>query len=475
MPKSLPAGCPRAPTEGGGTTGEWIDNRCGDRAAGPRPEGVANAGAMPADLHGIVRSPVSRVGGRRRRTGCGRNLIVPKLLLVLAAVLAALCSPARGDPGFRKWIAEFCAAAVAQGITRETCDAAFAGIEAPDARVLRKARYQPEFTLEIWDYLDPRVNRRTVERGEQMAERYATVLEAVERRFGVRPAVVLAIWSMETGYGAVLDRPERLHRVPHALATLAYGDPKRAKFARTQLMSVLRILQDGDVTPEELLGSWAGAMGHTQFIPTSYLAYAVDMDDDGRRDIWNSVPDALGTAASLLAQNGWSRARTWGYEVEAPAGAERYAGETRTLAQWRDLGFRRPAERPYPHPGDRAELKLPAGAEGPAFLMLRNFFVLRRYNPSDKYALAVGLLADRLIGGSGLVHSWPRPPGSLAMEEKFELQERLKAAGLYDGAVDGYLGSGSRQGIRAFQERSGLPVNGEPSLELLQALRTVGS
>jgi membrane-bound lytic murein transglycosylase B len=358
-----------------------------------------------------------------------------------------------------------------EGISRATWETAFDGIDQPDARVLEKARFQPEFTVEIWDYLDSRVTPLGVERGLQMEQYYSQTLAAVENRFGVEANVLLAIWSMESDYGAIFDKPERLHYVPQALATLAHADPKRKKFAEKQLVAVLQILQAGDVGRQQLVGSWAGAMGHTQFIPTSYLAYAVDMDGNGRRDIWNSVPDALATAANLLHSNGWQSGKTWGYEVILPAGGERWLDETRILADWQKAGFFRTGGRTFPRPDDRAVLKLPAGKEGPAFLVLKNFFVLKRYNNADSYALAVGMLADRLAGSKGLVQLWPRPPGTLNGEEKFLLQELLKKNGYYSGEIDGILGEASRAAIRIFQEEIGMPADGKPSLEILDALR----
>ncbi len=376
-----------------------------------------------------------------------------------------------GESGFNKWLTDFQPVAEKEGISRATWDKAFSGVTEPDGKVLEKARYQPEFTTEIWDYLDARVNPLSIDKGQKMARFYARTLAAVENRFGIGQSILLAIWSMESNYGAVLEKGHRLHYVPQALATLAYGDPKRGKFARTQLIAALKILQAGDVGKEQLTGSWAGAMGHTQFIPTSYLAYGVDMDGNGRRDIWTSVPDALATAANLLMKNGWRTGRTWGYEVILPTAGEQFKDQTRTLSEWQKLGVKRPGGKSYPRPGEKAVLKILAGVEGPAFLMLKNFYVLKRYNNSDSYALAVGLLADRLGGYGGLVQPWPRPPGALAIEEKYELQELLQQTGDYLGKIDGNLGEGTREAIREFQLQAGLTEDGVPSQSLLKALR----
>jgi membrane-bound lytic murein transglycosylase B len=304
-----------------------------------------------------------------------------------------------------------------------------------------------------------------------MAVKYGAALKTVERQFGVDRNILLAIWSMESNYGEILAKDDRLHYVPRALATLGYADPKRGKYARAQLIAALKILQNGDISPNNMTGSWAGAMGHTQFIPTSYLLYAVDEDGNGRRDIWNSVPDALATSANLLKKNGWQAGKTWGYEVVVPKGGGAQAGKTHTLAEWAALGFVRPNGKSFRLPSDRAQLKLPAGSDGPGFLMAANFFTIKRYNAADSYAIAVGLLADEIAGYGGMQQSWPRPDGALDVKQKFELQTRLKAMGYYDGVVDGNFGSGSKAAISAVQQRMGLDASGEPSMNLLNALR----
>lgn len=384
-----------------------------------------------------------------------------------------LVSPASADAGFQKWIAEFRGVAAGNGVSPQVYDSAFAGVTSPDPEVLRKARYQPEFTQEIWDYIDPRVNEYKAGIGRQMLRQWKPWLDRIEARYGVDRHILLAIWSMESNYGAILERRDSLHYLPRALATLGYADRRRAKFARQQLIAGLKILQKGHMRREQLTGSWAGAMGHTQFIPTSYLAYAVDMDGNGHADIWNSVPDALATAANLLAKNGWQTGKTWGYEVRFPGGVSHksVAGQTRTLGQWQQAGFLRTNGKGFPRPGDRAELYAPAGANGPAFLMTRNFFILKRYNNADKYALAVGLLADQIAGYGGLSRDWPRPAGALALDEKFEMQKRLSALGYYEGEIDGNLGSGSRAAVQRFQERVGMKPDGVPSKNVLDALR----
>lgn len=417
-------------------------------------------------IYGVAR----RVKGKFNSVAGKRNHVWA--LFLFASVLILSLTPfAQAETDFEKWIADFYTVAEREGIVRATYDDAFAGVTEPDRAVLKKAEYQPEFTTEIWDYIDARVNALSIGKGQKVARYHGQTLAEVEAKFGVEQSVLLAIWSMESNFGGIFKRPERLHYVPRALATLAYGDPKRKRFARVQLVASLKILQAGDISREQLLGSWAGAMGHTQFIPTSYLAYGVDMDGNGCRDIWNSIPDALATAANLLRQNGWKTGNTWGYEVVLPGNEAQYKDQTHTLGEWQRLGFKRPGGKAYPRPSDKAVLKILAGSDGPGFLMMKNFYVLKRYNNSDSYALAVGLLADRLSGFGGLVQSWPRPPGSLSIDEKIDLQEHLKRRGHYEGEIDGYLGKGTRGAIKKFQVQSGMTEDGVPSRDLLQMLR----
>jgi membrane-bound lytic murein transglycosylase B len=389
----------------------------------------------------------------------------------LALVLALPAGSALADAGFQKWIAGFRATAAQSGISRATYDRAFRGVTAPDPEVLEKARYQPEFTAPVWDYFDNRVNEDTIRTGREMARQWKPWLDRIERAYGVDRHILLAIWSMESSYGEVLKNDRVMRSVVRSLATLAYADQRRQKFARQQLIAAMKILQSGDIDESHLKGSWAGAMGHTQFIPTSYLAYAVDADGNGRRDIWNSVPDALATAANLLRKNGWQTGKTWGYEVTLPAGRKFPAGSM-SLSKWNDIGVGRARAKPYPSPGDSAELKVLDGREGPAFLMIKNFRVLKAYNNSDRYALAVGLLADEIAGYGGLARDWNRPFTRLSFAETQELQKRLSAHGYYDGEIDGKIGTGSRAAIKALQQRLGLAEDGHPSKELLVKLRS---
>jgi membrane-bound lytic murein transglycosylase B len=391
-----------------------------------------------------------------------------------AAAVAALgltlsAGAARADAGFRGWIENFHAAAAKSGITDATFRAAFAGVNDIDPEVLEKARAQPEFNSPVWDYFDNRVHERSIATGQDMAKKYRPWLDKIEQRFGVSRNILLAIWSMETNYGEILKRPDVVRGAVRSLATLAYSDKRRAKYARTQLIAALKILQRGDVSAADLKGSWAGAMGHTQFIPTSFIAYGVDIDGNGRRDIWNSVPDALATSANLLAKNGWQSGRTWGYEVRLPAG--KLPSGSLPLAKWQALGVVRANGKAFSNPADSASLRLPDGRSGPVFLMLRNFSVIKRYNNAEKYALAVAVLADRIGGGGGFANDFNRPFTPLSIAEKEELQRALATLGYYDGNTDGNIGPATKTSILAFQAARGLTQDGYASKELLSFLR----
>ncbi len=389
----------------------------------------------------------------------------------IAMAMAGLMpiSPAQADAGFQKWIRDFKGTAVKNGVSAKFYDRAFANVKTPDATVLQKARFQPEFKDQAWQYIDSRVNERTVANGQEMARKYKRLLDQIERNTGVSRYIILAIWSMESSYGEALKDPSRLHYVPRALATLAYADKRRTKFARGQLIGALKIAQRGDVSLNGLTGSWAGAMGHTQFIPTSYQAYALDGDGDGKKDIWNSVPDALYTAANLLKKNGWRSGQTWGYEVTLPAG-RKFPGGSQSLNAWSNIGVKRANGKPFPR-SQNAELKVLQGRDGPAFLMIKNFFVIKRYNNADKYALGVGLLADQIAGYPAPTRDWKRPYTRITVAQAEELQRHLKRSGFYDGAIDGKPGPQTRSAIKAFQSRNGLAQDGYPSLEVLSAIR----
>lgn len=398
-----------------------------------------------------------------------RQVIIGSVVAMLATAFVKV-TPAFADSGFMYWIENFRNNAHQAQISDTTFNLAFHGITAPDPDVLRKAAWQAEFKDATWNYFDNRVQEEAIENGKFYARKKEKILKKIEQRFGVSRFILLAIWSMESNYGAALKRDDVMHDAIRALATLAYGDPKRTNFARTQLIAAMKILQSGDIDRSHLSGSWAGALGHTQFIPTSYLAYGVDMDGDGKRDIWNSVPDALATAANLLHKNGWQTGRSWGYEVVLPL-RNKFPSGWLSLQEWQKLGLRRANGKAFPNLKDSAMLKLPDGREGPIFLVTKNFDVIRRYNASDRYAFAVGLLADKIAGYGGLVHDWNRPFIQVSMKEREEIQQHLKKLSYYDGKIDGRIGEGSRSAIEAFQRRNGLKIDGYPSRDILMKLR----
>jgi membrane-bound lytic murein transglycosylase B len=274
---------------------------------------------------------------------------------------------------------------------------------------------------------------------------------------------------METNFGGFMGGNNTIH----ALATLTEGG-YRADFFRKELLTALRIVSDGHITPNQMVGSWAGAMGHTQFMPSSFMRYAIDYNGDGRKDIWNSVPDALGSTANYLNAFGWRPGETWGYEVKLPTGfdfARARQLEKVPLSQWAQMGISRVSGRAFPRGGDMARLYMPAGASGPAFLLLPNFDVIKRYNNSDSYALAVGHLADRIIGGGSFATPWPAGDYALSKAQRSELQSLLSRAGYDVGTPDGVVGPKTRAAVMAFQARAGLPADGHVSGLLLDRLK----
>jgi membrane-bound lytic murein transglycosylase B len=366
---------------------------------------------------------------------------------------------------FDAWIAGFRPRALSQGISPAVFDRAMSGIGYAEDSITRD-RSQAEFTRPIWQYLDGAVSDTRIENGQRMLREHARTLAAIEARYNVEREVVVAIWGLESSYGNLRGRTP----IIETLATLAY-EGRRAAFFEQQLVAALQILQAGDVTPERMVGSWAGAMGHTQFIPTSYLAYAVDFNGDGRRDIWSDDPtDALASAAAYLARMGWTRGQPWGVEVRLPAGFNpRLAGTRRPVSEWRGMGVQ--AQRGSLPATGEATLMFPAGANGPALLAFQNFRVIKRYNNSDSYVIAIGHLSDRLRGGGAFVAPWPRDDRPLTRDEREELQRLLTARGYDTGGVDGRVGPATVAAVQAWQQANGLTPDGYVSLDLLQRLR----
>jgi membrane-bound lytic murein transglycosylase B len=393
------------------------------------------------------------------------SAMVAALMLLVSAV------PSTRADDFQAWVARFWPTAKAAGITRQTYDLAFKGMT-PDPKVVEAANFQPEYVKPIGEYIDRVVSDKRVETGKTKLVENKALLDVIEKRYGVDRHIVVAIWGVESNFGT---QPGDMN-VIRSLATLIYTGTK-AKFAKPQLIMALKILQHGDVSYEAMNGSWAGAMGHTQFIPTTYQSYAVDYDGDGKRDIWNDVPDALASTASYLKVSGWRPGESWGYEVSLPKGfnpAKVSEATSKTLADWGKLGLVRANGAPYPRPSDRATLFAPAGTNGPAFLVLNNFRAILHYNVAKSYALAVGHLSDRLRGEGPFVHSWPTDETHLSFDQRMELQRLLVAKGLMTGDPDGVIGPATLEALKTYQRANKLPVDGFPSQTLLQMLRKQG-
>jgi membrane-bound lytic murein transglycosylase B len=390
-------------------------------------------------------------------------------VLLIAATLALVSSPpARADDDFSRWLQQFRADAAAQGISQATLDRALNGLS-PDPDILKAADNQAEFVKPVWEYLDSAVSQARISKGKAQLSRYAEQFAAIEAKYGVDRHYVAAIWGMETSYGSFMGGKS----VIRSLATLAYKG-ERTDFGRTQLLAALRIIENGDIDVANMQGSWAGAMGHTQFIPTTYLEYAVDFTGDGTRDIWRAISDALASTANFLKEKGWNTGETWGYEVVLPDGFDYALADGRTrrdLAAWAKLGVKRPGGRPFPRPSDPARLIVPAGAKGPAFLMINNFDVIKRYNNATAYAIAVGHLADRLMGFGPIQQSWPRNEQPLARSERKELQQLLADMGFLSGKIDGIIGPNTRAAVRKFQRARNMTPDGFATKRLLETMR----
>jgi len=368
---------------------------------------------------------------------------------------------------FAKWVADFRAAARAQGIGEATLRSAFDQVQYLP-RVIELDRAQPEFTRTVWDYLDNAVTPQRVATGQDKLQQVRAEADAAAARYGVSPAVVVAIWGMESNYGGNYGNTP----VIDALATLGF-EGRREDWARRELLAALKILDSGDIARDRMIGSWAGAMGQTQFLPSNFLAYAVDADGDGRRDIWGSMADVVASTANFLSRSGWQAGVPWGAEVRLPAGFDYGRADMavrQSSAQWAADGLRAIDDQPLPELAD-ASILLPAGARGPAFLVGPNFRAVLRYNNSTNYALAVSLLAQRLGGGPGVQSPWPRDSAALSRSQMVELQTALNQRGFATGAADGVVGPATRDGLRRYQRSVGLPADGYPSAELLQRLQ----
>ena len=369
---------------------------------------------------------------------------------------------------FRSCLAGLWPQAERRGVSRAVFDAQVGNLT-PDLRIMDLLDSQPEFTKSFWDYLDILVNDDRIANGRAILAQHKATFDKVEKAYGVDRHFIAAIWGVESNYGTMIGE----RSVIRSTATLACIG-RRQDYFRDEFLSALEILARGDVREDHLKGSWAGAFGPTQFMPTSFKRYAVDFDGDGRRDVVDSVPDLIASTANNLKKDGWVAGQTWGYEVVVPQGfnfllADR--SRVMTVQEWERAGIRRAGGKPFPRGEDRAYLLVPAGAQGPGFLMLQNFRVIMKYNPAEAYALAIGYLADRLRGGEPFAQAWPRHERVLTRTERYELQQLLAQRGFDVGEPDGRLGGRTRNALRAFQSSVGHVPDGFASAAVLERLR----
>ena len=384
--------------------------------------------------------------------------------LALAALLAP---PAVAQSDFRSCLAGLRGQAAAEGISAAAFDRAFAGVQ-PDMSVLELMDNQPEFKTPIWDYMAALVDEERVTDGRAAMRQHAQALAAAESRYGVDRHVIAGVWGVESNFGKDIGgRP-----LVQSLATIACHGSRRRDYFRGELFATLKIIDAGDIDPRRLNGSWAGAFGHTQFMPSTFQRLAVDLDGDGRRDVVDSVPDAVGSTANFLKKAGWNAGLPWGFEVRIPPGYGGPSGRKakRPVSSWASLGVTRIDGRPlagdYP-----AGLLLPAGPNGPAFLVTRNFDALYSYNAAESYGLAIAVLSDRLRGAPGIRTAWPTDDPPLSRAERREMQRLLAARGYDVGEPDGRVGQKTRDAIKDIERRLGMAPTGRPGGKVLEALK----
>ena len=384
--------------------------------------------------------------------------------LALAVLLAP---PAVAQSDFRSCLAGLRGQAAAEGISAAAFDRAFAGVQ-PDMSVLELMDNQPEFKTPIWDYMAALVDEERVTDGRAAMRQHAQALAAAESRYGVDRHVIAGVWGVESNFGKDIGgRP-----LVQSLATIACHGSRRRDYFRGELFATLKIIDAGDIDPRRLNGSWAGAFGHTQFMPSTFQRLAVDLDGDGRRDVVDSVPDAVGSTANFLKKAGWNAGLPWGFEVRIPPGYGGPSGRKakRPVSSWASLGVTRIDGRPlagdYP-----AGLLLPAGPNGPAFLVTRNFDALYSYNAAESYGLAIAVLSDRLRGAPGIRTAWPTDDPPLSRAERREMQRLLAARGYDVGEPDGRVGQKTRDAIKDIERRLGMAPTGRPGGKVLEALK----
>jgi membrane-bound lytic murein transglycosylase B len=397
----------------------------------------------------------------------GRQIRQFPILCISLFILFFIPATVLGSTDFSSWLSELRTEARAKGISDATLDEAFNGLQ-PIPRVIELDRRQPEFTQTFWRYLDARVTEGRIKRGRQLLAEHKDLLDRIERRYGVQSRFLVAFWGLETNFGDYLGS----FPVIGSLATLAH-DPRRSVFFRSELLAALTILDQGHITVDSMFGSWAGAMGQPQFMPSTFVRFAVDEDGDNRRDIWHSLPDVFGSAANFLSKSGGQGDKTWGREVRLPEDFDLDLSGLhieKTLTAWQILGVRKTNGDTLPRVNIKASIMLPAGHAGPAFLVYKNYRTIMVWNRSNLYAIAVGHLADRLVGKDPLQTARPLAEYPLSRSQIEKIQELLVAQGYDPGPVDGVLGSQTRQAIKEFQRTAKLPADGYPTPELLEVL-----
>ncbi|MDG2090486.1 MAG: lytic murein transglycosylase [Gammaproteobacteria bacterium] len=390
--------------------------------------------------------------------------------LILASLLS-VGSIAQEQQPFADWLADLRSEALAEGVTESLLDEALGVIEEPIPRVIELDQSQPEFVQTFSNYMNNRLSQARIERGQALLEEHSELFSRISREYGVQPHYLVSFWALESNFGDYTGG----FSVLNALATLAY-DPRRSNFFRNELITALKILDAGHISVADMSGSWAGAMGQCQFMPSTFDRYAVDGDNDGRIDIWNSLPDIFASAANFLSESGWRPDERWGREVTLPQGFDFTESGTairKSVTEWNALGVMRSDGSTLGNSSIEGSIVLPAGASGPIFLAYNNFRTTMVWNRSTYYAISVGHLADRFVGGGEIQH-WPETnERALSRAEVIELQTLLNSMDIDVGTPDGILGSRTRGAVRTFQEESGLPTDGYASFDLLEMMRVM--
>ena len=393
--------------------------------------------------------------------------MVSRYLAALSVLLVVQTAPSRAqDQSFAAFAGALWTDAQAKGITRTTFDTALKGVT-PDQRVIAATKRQPEYGKPVGDYVNAIVSNRRIADAQLKAREWSKTFDAVEKKFEVERWVLLALWGMESDFGAEKDRWD----VFRSLATLGYVK-YRDPYFRTELFVAMRIMQDSRLPREKMVSSWAGAMGQTQFMPSNFVDYAIDFSGDGRADIWSNVPDVLASTANYLRKRKWNAALPWGFEVLVPKQFD-YMRSRANFTEWEALGVRRADGKPFPSSG-QGILFFPSGADGPAFIVTENFDVLKEYNNSDAYAIAVGHLADRIHGGGLIKTAWPKDDRPLSRDARVALQKKLSALGYKVNEFEGHIDFDLRDNIRAEQKKLGMLPDGNPTPLLLDRLGVKG-